>query len=170
MQERARTSAYVDNVSVAYDLSAFDVRNRKPAANKVLSIVNRRRRIAMLRSMVRGVVLCAFVVVMLGGILISSSQLTELTTEAASLKAKNEQLESEKKRLQALLDMNMDLKTVESRAVEELYMQRLEQDQIVYIDMTGEDHGKVVEDTRSVAAKVADGVKNVTLLVVDMLD
>ncbi|NLT57697.1 MAG: hypothetical protein GXX99_01890 [Clostridiales bacterium] len=165
-------TARAGGVGVAYDLSAFDaaVKEREPARAKVLSIVRRRRRKAMLRSMAANLSVCLFLIAMLGGILVGSSRLNELTARAAALQTRHEELVNEQKRLQALHDMKMDLKTVEDRAVNQLDMQRIEQDQIVYVDLAGRDGGRVVEDQRSLPERLVGSVKNLTLALLSLFE
>ncbi|HWP80247.1 MAG TPA: hypothetical protein VN446_06350 [Candidatus Acidoferrum sp.] len=150
-------------VSVAYDMSVFDTRNKGKGLHNVTSIVNKRRRQEARRTLFRDACICLFVVFMLAGIVLSSTQLTELTAQAASLKSRHEELLSEQKKLQAILDMRTNLKEVESIATDELYMQKLEQDQIVYVHLTGSDHGEVVEDDRSLAVRTIDMLKSAAL-------
>lgn len=150
-------------VSVAYDMSVFDVRNKGKGLHNVTSIVNKRRRQETRRTLVRDASICLFVVLMLAGIVLSSTQLTEMTAQASSLKARHEELLSEQKKLQAILDMRTNLKEVESIATDGLYMQKLEQAQIVYVHLTETDHGEVVGDDRSVAVRTIDLLKNAAL-------
>ncbi|MBQ2698090.1 MAG: cell division protein FtsL [Clostridia bacterium] len=146
------------NVSTAHDFSAYDVRAKQPTRVRVDSLVDRRRKRNTRRAVIRNVAVCAFVVLMMCGILISNSQLTELTAEVSSLKAKNEELISEQKRLTALYDTQLDLAAIEEIATEKLYMQKLEQSQIVYIRLNGEDVGTVMAGGDSLFARAFDAV------------
>ena len=109
MQEQVRYEPQWGNVSTAHDLSAYDARTTKQARSRVVSIVQKRRKRMALRNMLKNVLLCCFGVAMLSGILISATQLNELTARASSLKSENEELLSEQKRLMALYDMQLDL-------------------------------------------------------------
>ena len=144
-------------------MSVFDTRNKGKARGNVTSIVNKKRKKAASRTMIYNVLLCLFVIGMLTGIILSSTQMTELTAQASSLKARNEELLSEQKRLQAMLDMRTNLKEVESIAFDSLYMQKLEQDQIVYLSLTGSDFGRAIEDTRPATQRIMDFIKNAAI-------
>ena len=163
MQEQVRYESQWDNVSTAYDLSAYDARMAAPARSRVVSIVQKRRRRIALKNMLKNMLLCCFGVAMLSGILISGTQLNELTARSASLKNKNEELLSEQKRLMALYDMQLNLTEIEDIATEKLYMQKLEQEQIVYVRLTGNDYGTVVEGSDNLASRAFDSLRGLAL-------
>ncbi len=170
MQEQRRYESQWGNVSTAYDLSAYDARTTKRARSRVVSIVQKRRKRMALRNMLKNVLLCCFGVAMLSGILISATQLNELTARASSLKSENEELLSEQKRLMALYDMQLDLAEIENIATEQLYMQKLEQEQIVYVRLTGDDYATVVEEQDGLFSRAFDALRGVSLYVAEWVE
>ena len=170
MQEQVRYESQWDNVSTAYDLSAYDARMAAPARSRVVSIVQKRRRRIALKNMLKNMLLCCFGVAMLSGILISGTQLNELTARSASLKNKNEELLSEQKRLMALYDMQLNLTEIEDIATEKLYMQKLEHEQIVYVRLTGNDYGTVVEGSDNLASRAFDSLRGLSLHVAEWIE
>ena len=170
MQEQVRYESQWDNVSTAYDLSAYDARMAAPDRSRVVSIVQKRRRRIALKNMLKNMLLCCFGVAMLSGILISGTQLNELTARSASLKNKNEELLSEQKRLMALYDMQLNLTEIEDIATEKLYMQKLEQEQIVYVRLTGNDYGTVVEGSDNLASRAFDSLRGLSLHVAEWIE
>ena len=170
MQEQVRYESQWDNVSTAYDLSAYDARMAAPARSRVVSIVQKRRRRIALKNMLKNMLLCCFGVAMLSGILIRGTQLNELTARSASLKNKNEELLSEQKRLMALYDMQLNLTEIEDIATEKLYMQKLEQEQIVYVRLTGNDYGTVVEGSDNLASRAFDSLRGLSLHVAEWIE
>lgn len=170
MQEQVRYESQWGNVSTAHDLSAYDARTTKQARSRVVSIVQKRRKRMALRNMLKNVLLCCFGVAMLSGILISATQLNELTARASSLKSENEELLSEQKRLMALYDMQLDLAEIENIATEQLYMQKLEQEQIVYVRLTGDDYATVVEEQDSLVARAFDALRGISLHVAEWME
>ncbi len=159
MQEQVRYDIQRENVSTAYEFPAYDARVQTYDRRRIISIVQKRRRRAMLRAVAKNLLLCCFCITLLGGILVSTSQLNELTTKAAAVQSRNEMLVSEQKRLTALCDMQINLAEIETIATEKLYMQKLEQDQIVYIRLTGSDYGTVVQGEDHPFARFQDSLR-----------
>ncbi len=155
--------ALAEKVSVGYDMSAFDVAHRSDKRTEVTSIVDRRRKAELRRGFLKGVVISASVIAMLVGIVSSYTELTELTSESSKLKNQNEQLLNDQKRMQAELDMRTNLKDIEEIATSELYMHKVEQDQIIYVDLTSEDTGNVIEDERGFIGKATDTAENLLI-------
>ena len=154
MNEKVHRGYIADQVSVAYDLSTFDVIPQQNSNAKLLTAVSVRRTEKHVRSMLVSIAQCVFVISMLCGILMSAAKLNEVTALEARAKRENGQLLVEQKRLQTLYDTRIDLKEIERVAVEEMFMQPIEKEQIVYIETAKRDVGTVIADNRSLSQRV----------------
>ena len=70
----------------------------------------------------------------------------------------------------ALYDMQLDLAEIENIATEQLYMQKLEQEQIVYVRLTGDDYATVVEEQDSLFARAFDALRGISLHVAEWME
>ena len=157
-------TGHAHTIGAAYDLAAYDVRNGQHRV-KILSAVTKKRNLKQIKSMLVSAALCGCLILSVGGILLSNSRLNEVTAQAAKLKRENDTLIVEQRRLQALYDVRIDIKEVERIAIEELYMQPVEQAQIVYIDLSKEDMGFVIADERSAMERIVDKLSDCWTLV-----
>ncbi len=86
-------------------------------------------------------VVIAFFII--GGIslILQNVQITEQSNQNAKLKAQYAELYSSNKKKEIEINQKVDLKTVEELAVASYSMNRARKEQIVYIDVKGQDYG-----------------------------
>lgn len=79
----------------------------------------------------------------IGGIslILENVQITEQSNKNAKLKAQYAELYSSNKKKEIEINQKIDLKTVEELAVASYNMNRARKEQIVYIDVEGQDYG-----------------------------
>ncbi len=150
--------------SVAYDLEYFETKRRKDTDDiRVIHLANEKKRTHKLQSILKMFAGCVFIFGLLSGIVLSTTQLNELTVKATNLKEQNEELLSEQKRLQAQFDMMINIDEVEDRAINNLYMQKVDEKQINYIALADSDVGVVTASTENFVLKAINSVKNSVL-------
>lgn len=97
----------------------------------------------------RGVVSCFLLVIALGAtgsIIFNQVQLTELTEEIDTAAQQLEESQSVYTQLQMKANANLSLATVESYAKENLGMRKIDQSQLVFVELSKGDKGEVVQD------------------------
>lgn len=140
--------------AVAHDLARFDPRSRVRDAVREMpahqSVVSRPKAKAVPRVYMR---VSPFAVASFLGaaallllIVFSCMQVSVINLENNRLTKELNQLKAEEKQLNRQLDKTVDLKDVESYAQYELGMVKLDREHIVYVDLSGKDHGVVYEE------------------------
>ena len=97
----------------------------------------------------RVVVSCFLLVIALGAtgsIIFNQVQLTELTEEIDTAAQQLEESQSVYTQLQMKANANLSLATVESYAKENLGMRKIDQSQLVFVELSKGDKGEVVQD------------------------
>ena len=97
----------------------------------------------------RVVVSCFLLVIALGAtgsIIFNQVQLTELTEEIDTAAQQLEESQSVYTQLQMKANANVSLATVESYAKENLGMRKIDQSQLVFVELSKGDKGEVVQD------------------------
>lgn len=94
-------------------------------------------------------VVIAFFII--GGIslILQNVQITEQSNKNAELKAHYAQLYSSNKKKEIEINQKIDLKTVEELAVASYNMNRARKEQIVYIDVKGQDYGVMAKQIQT---------------------
>ena len=120
--------------NAAYDLSRYE---KQLAAQPRLQVVeNTEAKPAKGGHWVRLFFLMAAAVMVVAAIINSQVRLTEMSHLVAEEKAKLVELQSENVRLQSELEGKMSIKTLESQAVNELGMSKVDNSQITYLNMS----------------------------------
>ncbi len=140
--------------NVAYDLSRFDNRLRvreavereAQSAARLRQVKQRARAQAIARPRVSLWAVLGFMTAMflMFFIVYSQMQLAEIGSAGAKLKSEINTLQKEQTRLLAERDQKIDLKEIERIATQKLGMVKPSADQIIYINLSGEDHAVVL--------------------------
>ncbi len=140
---------------VAYDLSRFDnrARVREAVASEAVSapapkvrVETQAKKVAPHISM-WAVLGFLTAMALMFFIVFSYMQLTEISTASGALNREIKQLQKESVLLTSQKESMIDMREIERIAKEELGMVKPSKDQIIYIDLSGEDHAVVADKT-----------------------
>jgi cell division protein FtsL len=136
----------------AYDLSIFEPRPAKvvslKANKKFQKEQQRRRAIQSFLNTVATICVAALAVIVIGMMIVSRIQMTELDDHINDLQKQLTVLQSEKIRLTDELASKTSIKSVEEYAYDVLGMQKIESSQIQYIESENSDKAVVAEDKK----------------------
>ena len=136
---------------VARDLSRFDSRPRvrEAVANSAPSVralsVPRTRSLAPARVSARGVLIFLCVMALMFFIVYSYMQMAEMDQASREILDDISALQKEEAQLRKQRAGLIDLKEIERVAVEELDMVKPGKNQVIYIDLSGEDHAEIFD-------------------------
>jgi len=146
--------------NLAYDLSLFDSRMKKDSkAHKenVIQMANLKKAKLHRQYATKNILTAGIVAIFLSLQIFSYTALNELTNDTIRLRKQYEQLQNEEKRLSVEADRKIDLKYIEDVAINQYNMQKIENYQVEYISLLGEDHSVIVKD-QGITAKVKNMV------------
>ena len=122
-------------------------RKREALTHDIRPVIEKKRAKEKRLAQLRVAVVIGFFI--LGGIslVLSNVQITEQSKKNASLKAEYAELYSANKKKEIEINQKIDLKTVEELAIASYNMNRARSEQIVYIDVKGQDYGVMAKAT-----------------------
>lgn len=124
------------NDSTAYDLSIFEPRQEARQQRPKLRLVKNRRPKAQPGVVFKTVCIAAVMVTMVAFIIYNKVMLTELGADINRANANLTQLQSTNVRLATELESRSSLRTLEEYASAQMGMAKLDQSQIIYMDMS----------------------------------
>ena len=163
------TAALSRKKELAYDLSRFD---RRTAVRRVYEQADalpvrpalRRRAVARPGVFTRVSFFAVASFVMVIGLLLlivySYVQLSELSEKSTTLKNQYNKLKDDETVMLMASEQRINLKDVEDYAVNKLGMVKPEQDQMIYLDLSGDDHAEVVESPQKDASAFLEGLSH----------
>lgn len=149
--------------NVAYDLSQFDVEERKPRPERKPHIKIHATSVAKSGNWFATIVLVAFAAVLAFFFVNSKAELSEVSTSISETTSKLQEAKSENVRLQAQLDNMVTLSKVEEVATSELGLQKTTKNQVRYIYVQDRSMVQVAEKEENVFASLKswlDGVSD----------
>ncbi|MBQ6928771.1 MAG: hypothetical protein IJN27_00490 [Oscillospiraceae bacterium] len=131
----------MDRQNVAYDLSMYEsLLEQKPEKEakphhqaKTVKLKNKKAFQTAVRALSLAVILSMII-----GVIYTNSQITEITTDIATVQSEITELESEKAYLDFTLESRMSLNEIEEYAVNVLGMVKMDSTQVEYIEIESE--------------------------------
>ena len=138
------------NDSTAYNLNMFDPAVKSSAMRETMVVAHNRKSVYARKNAASNIVL-AIIISMLFVVLIGShSALNELTTQVSSAKKEYTALLEESDKLSVVLESKINLAEIEETAITMYGMVKVDQDDIQYISLMGEDEAKVLKDENAI--------------------
>lgn len=133
------------NRNAAYDISRFEQREARPVRDfKVVKAKKPRYRLKP-ASVFTGMLMAGLVIGVLGLLLYSHAQLTELTAGINTAKKELSALQSESIRLEAELESRISIRNIEEYATKQLGLAKMEKYQMEYVNLSGGDRAVLLK-------------------------
>ncbi|MBQ7950593.1 MAG: hypothetical protein IJ278_02590 [Clostridia bacterium] len=122
-------------------------RNREAYIHDIRPVIEKKQAKDKRLGHLKVAVVIAFFII--GGIslILQNVQITEQSNKNNKLKAQYAELYSSNKKKEIEINQKIDLKTVEELAVASYNMNRARKEQVVYIDVKGQDYGVMAKNT-----------------------
>ena len=152
----------MDRQNVAYDLSMYEsLLEQKPEKEakpqhqaKTVKLKNKKAFQTAVRALSLAVILSMII-----GVIYTNSQITEITTDIATVQSEITELESEKAYLEFTLESRMSLSEIEDYAVNVLGMVKMDSTQVEYIEIESEN--KVELNSDNLGDRIEEAVQPV---------
>jgi cell division protein FtsL len=174
------TAALKRRSDLAYDLARFDRRTAvrrayEAEAEQTVARPAVRRKVAVKQGLFTRVslfaVLSFFMVIgLLLLVVYSYVQLRELSVNGTQLQKQYDALKNEEALMLSESEQRISLKDAEDYAVNKLGMVKPEQDQVIYLDLSGSDHAEVLEDSQKDGSEFAKGISHMLASIVSFIN